>query len=135
MMFFITMTIYATHIVFTHMNINIICRFIQTAVHIIMFNTISAAAAKVTCSTVFIFRISNILCNFYKIRPFISYFITFKKFFFFFINRITCCCWKFFISACLIMTNQTIDLFTVGKIKIFVFPAITCMTACTSWFI
>jgi hypothetical protein len=101
-----------------HMDIKVTRGFLESRAHIPVFDGIAAPTKEMAVHAASgPAWPAHILSDFHKI------YVLFGK---------ACPGWCLFVSPSGVMTNQTVDLGHVGKIKVLIFPTITNMAACTS---
>ena len=91
-----------------------------------MFDAISAASEEMAGPTVFTGRTADALGDLVPVRWMIGLFVTLEYFRFF--DRVARPGGKLFIGSGLFVTDQTIDLGLIRKVKILVFPTVSRMT-------
>lgn len=96
-----------------------------------MFDTVTAAAEKVTGAAIFSVRSSNTLGHLVPFGRMIGFFVAFEHFFHW--GRVSGTGREFFVRSGLLVADETVYLGWIGKIECFgVLPAVTGMTGCAT---
>ena len=90
-----------------------------------MLNAVSATAVEMAGPAVFTPGQTNTLGDFVPLRWMVCFFVFVK--YCGFLNRISCPGWEFFVGACGFVADKAVYLGLICKIKVFVFPAVSCM--------
>ena len=90
-----------------------------------MLDAIAAATVEMACPAVFTPGQTNTLGNFVPLRRMVCFFVSFK--YFGFPGRMSGSGWEFFVRAGGFVADKAVHLSLIGKIKVFVFPTVSCM--------
>jgi len=90
-----------------------------------MFNTVAATTVEMTCPAVFTPGQANALGYFVPLRGMVCFFVSFK--YFGFLSRMAGPGWEFFVGAGGFVADKAVHLGLIGKIKVFIFPTVSCM--------
>lgn len=107
------------------MDVQVFIGFDQGRVQISMLNAVTTATVEMAGPAVFTSGQANALGYFVPLRRMVCFFVSFK--YFGFLGRMAGPGWEFFVCAGGFVADKAVHPGLIGKIKVFVFPTVSCM--------